>query len=104
MTNTFKPWPPDDPFPESTQEIDGGGTHFPSSAGDRERGKFRPGSIALTTTVAVVNDDGSSIGSIGESADETSETVYLLRLIVQGLSLLIGEDLFGEDFSPDGSN
>lgn len=57
------PWPPSEPFPESTQEVPGGGTHFPSSAGDRERGKFRPGRIPLTTTVAVSDDDGNPAGT-----------------------------------------
>ena len=81
MTQYPPPWPPAEPFPESTQELEGGGTHFPSSAGDRERGKFRPGRIPLTTTLAVVDDDGKRVGTaLIPSFDELIYEIRQLRL------------------------
>lgn len=39
------------------------GPHFPESAGDRERGKFRPSKYPRGTMVAVCDDDGAPIGA-----------------------------------------
>lgn len=64
MTNRRVPWPPFDPFPESTREThQRGGPDFPESGGDREHGKFRPSATPRLTTVAVVGDDGQPIGT-----------------------------------------
>ena len=90
MTNpSFKPWPPYDAFPESYEVTPDGGTHFPSSAGDRERGKFRPGTRQLTTRVAVSNDDGSDIGVSALSVEE--ETLLELKAIRIGIQFMLAE-------------
>lgn len=49
-----------------------GQPQFPDSAGDRERGKFRPSTLPRGTTVAVVRDDGQSV---------TADTDVLLAAI-----------------------
>ena len=94
MTQDLRPWPPSAPYPESTEGAAGGGARFPSSAGDRERGKFRPGRVALTTRVAVSNDDGSDINSSASAVAE--ETNLLLRAVVLGLSIMTDTDLLQE--------
>ncbi len=48
-------------FPEERTESTGAGPDFPDSAGDRERGKFRPSSIPRRTTLAVAGDDGKPV-------------------------------------------
>lgn len=50
-----------DTFPESKLNTTGAGPDFPGSAGDRERGKFRPSATPRQTTVAVVGDDSRPI-------------------------------------------
>ncbi len=50
--------------PDTSGGSTGLGPDFPESAGDRERGKFRPSDIPRLTTIAVTNDDGSGIGSL----------------------------------------
>ena len=65
----------------------GNGPDFPSSAGDRERGKFRRGPEARLTAVAVVDNDGNEIGSaLFPSFDELIEEIRKLRfaLMLQG--------------------
>ena len=94
-TEVFPPWPPSEPFPESqTDSIGNGQPDFPSGAGDRERGKFRPGAIPATTVVAVSNDDGTAIGASDSSA--VDEQTLLLRAIVLGLSIATDTDLLAE--------
>ena len=100
MTQQFyAPWPYQHPFPGSQSSATGHGPDFPSDAGDRERGKFRPSSEPRLTTLAVVNDDGTQIGYA--IAPQLDELTYLMRLVVQGLSYLTGEDLFADDNDPD---
>ena len=48
-------------FPESLKTSTGGGSDFPGSSGDRERGKFRPSETPRLTTVAVAGDDGRTV-------------------------------------------
>lgn len=83
-TGYFPPWPPTAPFPQSQQDTTGrGAPDFPGSAGDRERGKFRPGEVPGTTTIAVVNDDGTRIGSFDMPSND--EIVFWLRAMYAGL-------------------
>ena len=89
MTQYHPPWPPSEPFPESTQELPGGGTHFPSSAGDRERGKFRPGRVPLTTTIAVSDDDGQPLTSANLTAEE--QMLLELKAIRLGIQFMLTE-------------
>ena len=92
MSDNLAPWPPAAPFPESLRQSSPSGPDFPASAGDREHGKFRPGSTPRLTKIAVSNDDGSAIGS--SLAEGNEEILFLLRAMVTGLSILTGEDLF----------
>lgn len=67
---------------------------FPSSAGDRERGKFRPSATARLTQVAVTTDDGEPIGrGTDQILEELVYEVRLLRhaLVLQGLAADIEE-------------
>lgn len=58
-----------------------GSPDFPDSAGDRERGKFRPSEYPRLDTVAVVDDDGTRIGTaLMPSLDTLTEEVRKLRL------------------------
>ena len=88
-------WPHDKPFPASMQEpVPGAGPDFPSSAGGREQGKFRPSATRLLTTLAVVGDDGLPIA---RTTDERLDTLELyLRAIVLGLAYLTEEDLLAQ--------
>ena len=79
------PWPPGQrPFAESQHDSTGHGADFPSSAGDRERGKFRPSATPLLTTIAVVNDDGTPIGHFDLPSND--EMVMYLRAIAKGIA------------------
>ena len=61
---TFPQFPPGNPFPEGQRDtIRDGAPDFPESAGDREKGKFRPSRTPKLTQVAVVDDDGEPIGT-----------------------------------------
>lgn len=85
---TMSPFPPGAPFPQSTHEtVLGAGPDFPGSSGDREHGKFRPSGTPRLDTVAVVNDDGSPIGTTG--ATTLDENALLLRGILIGIQMLI---------------
>ena len=91
----FTAWPPTEPFPESLRDSTGGlGPDFPTSGGDRERGKFRAARLPRLTTLAVVNDDGSEVGSGLQS--DPGETVLLLKAMVLGLSITTDTDLLME--------
>lgn len=61
--NSLPPgWPAASPFPASRRDSTGRGTpDFPSSAADRERGRFRESRIPGLDTVAVANDSGQPI-------------------------------------------
>lgn len=85
---TRTPWPPGNPFPASETG------DFPSSAGDREHGKFRPSRTSRLTAVAVTNDSGRDIGAATTAAAE--DQTLLLRAMVLGLSILTGVDLINE--------
>ncbi len=65
--------------PNTFADSTGLGPDFPSSAGDRERGKFRPSSYPRLTAVAVTNDDGS---------DMARNTFQLLEAILYELRTL----------------
>jgi len=79
---------------ESNTDTTGLGPDFPDSAGDRERGKFRPSDYPRLTKVAVSRDDGEEvIGSTEELLAELLLEVRLLRhaLVLQGLAADIQE-------------
>lgn len=82
-------WPPGNPFPQSTSESRGvgAGPDFPSSAGGREQGKFRPSRIPLLTQVAVTGDDGQPVGSANIPNEEN--IALFMRAMVRGLEILI---------------
>ena len=67
----------------------GMGPDWPDSAGDRERGKFRESAYPRLTTVAVANDDGSSVGAAVASLEE--ETLLELKAIRIGIQLMLAE-------------
>ena len=107
MPDYFPPWPEGgSPWPETQRSsTDGHAPDFPSSAGDRERGRFRPSHYRpKLTTVAVTNDDGTAIGVVGTSDAQSSsysihlmeETNDLLRALILGLSILTDTDLIEE--------
>lgn len=75
--------------PDKTGGSTGLGPDFPESAGDRERGKFRPSNYPRLTAVAVSNDDGSAIGAVGLSS--TEETLLELKAIRIGIQLMLAE-------------
>mgnify|MGYP001573277924 CR=1 FL=1 len=82
----FPAFPPGNPFPESQQDSIGDGSpDFPSSAGTREAGKFRPSSTPKLTQVAVVNDDGTQIGTALVPSSE--EVAFWVRAMYAGLIL-----------------
>lgn len=84
MTSKFPAWPPGVPFPASQQDSVGDGSpDFPTSAGAREQGEFRPSATPKLTQVAVVNDDGTQIGTALVPA--TDEIVFWLRVMYAGL-------------------
>jgi len=69
---------------------------FPSSAGDRERGKFRPSATPRQTLVAVSDDEGQPIGrSTEQILEELVYEVRLLRhaLVLQGLAADIDDTM-----------
>ncbi len=71
--------------PDST----GLGPDFPGSAGDRERGKFRPSVQPRLTTVAVVSDSGQAIEkTTNEQLEEVIRQLTLLRhaLVLGGIA------------------
>ena len=78
-------------FPEEDISTTGAGPDFPGSAGDREKGKFRPSAIPRRTAVAVVGDDGKPIARTSETLLE--EVLLYQKATVLGLSLLLEVDL-----------
>ncbi len=94
-------WPPDNPFPESLREPSpGAGADFPGSSGDRERGKFRPSTRRLLTTVAVVGDDGQPLARPTEELLEEMllyqrATLLALSLLAEGASFSV-EDVLAQ--------
>ena len=69
---------------------------FPSSAGDRERGKFRASATSRLTQVAVTDDSGEPLGkSTDQILEELVYEVRLLRhaLVLQGLAADIDEPM-----------
>lgn len=84
MTTIGPPYPPGNPFPESTRDTIGDGSpDFPSSAGTREQGRLRPSATPKLTQVAVVNDDGTVIGTALVPVNE--EIAFWLKAMYAGL-------------------
>ena len=81
-------------FREELQSSTGGGPDFPGSAGDRERGKFRPSATPRRTTVAVVDDDGQSVG---EDAGQVLRDILLYQKAILVALLNLGEDFSAAD-------
>lgn len=72
------------------------GPDFPGSAGDRERGKFRPSDYPRLTQVAVSDDEGKHIMTGSDRLlDELVHEVRLLRhsLVLGGLAADIDETI-----------
>ena len=83
---TFPAWPPTAPFPESQRDTLGDNApDFPGSSGGREQGKFRPSSTPKLTQVAVVNDDGTQIGTALVPSSE--EIAFWIRAMYAGMVL-----------------
>ena len=87
MTNPIFPrWPPSAPFPAAGRDtLQDGTPDFPSGAGPREQGKFRESATPKLTQVAVVNDDGTQIGTALIPSNE--EIAYWIRALYAGLVL-----------------
>lgn len=68
--------------PDNSPGSTGLGSDFPESAGERERGKFRPSEYPRLTTVAVSNDDGTPIGvpSLQTALEANTHELRQLRL------------------------
>ena|SRR3990167_8383762 len=69
--------------PDPTAGSTGLGPDWPESAGDREKGKFRPSQYPRLVQVAVVNDNGTQIGSALVPSNE--EMAYWLKAMYAGL-------------------
>lgn len=82
-------------FPQSRVESTGAGPDFPGSAGDRERGKFRPSTIPRRTTVAVTGDDGTP--TIRTTDQILEEVLLYQKAILLALSLTT----HGASFEPE---
>lgn len=72
-------------YPQETTESTGSGPDFPGSAGDREKGKFRPSSIPRRTTVAVSADDGLPVATATERL--LADMLIWQKAVVLSLSL-----------------
>lgn len=81
-------------FPESRTESTGAGPDFPGSAGDRERGKFRPSATPRLTQVAVVGDDGKPVAL---TTEQLLADLVLWQKVTVVLLLRISEDSTLED-------
>lgn len=82
-------------FPQSRNESTGAGPDFPGSAGDRERGKFRPSASPRLTNVAVVGDDGTPV------ARSTEEILEEILLYQKAILLALAQVAQGESFDPE---
>lgn len=83
-------------FWRGSTDSTGLGPDFPGSAGDRERGKFRPSKSPRLTKIAVCDDEGEPIGtSTDQLLDELVLEVRLLRqsLVLGGLAADIDETI-----------
>ena len=76
-------------FPESLVHSTAAGPDFPGSAGDRERGKFRPSGVPRRTTVAIVGDDGKPIT---RTTNELLEELLLWQKAMTLAMVLHSED------------
>lgn len=65
------------------------GPDFPESAGDREKGKFRPSAYPRLTQVAVTNDDGTPVGASASSLED--ERLLELKAIRLGIEFMLAE-------------
>ena len=77
--------------PSAYGDSTGLGPDFPSSAGDRERGKFRPSMYPRLTTVAISDDEGNPISMTSE--DLLAEILLELKAIRLGQDLILETDL-----------
>ena len=83
-------------FPPKYEDSTGLGPDFPGSAGDRERGKFRPSIFPRLTTVAISTDEGEPIGkSQSQLLEELVFEMRLLRhaLVLQGMAADLEEKI-----------
>ena len=82
-------------FLESLRESTGGGPDFPGSAGDRERGKFRPSRTPRLTQVAVSGDDGRPVALTTDQL--LGEILIHQKALLLALSYLTEGDVFTPD-------
>lgn len=82
-------------FPESLRESTGLGPDFPGSAGDRERGKFRPSATPRLTQVAVTADDGRPV------TRTTDEILEELLTYQKAILIALARLSEGEEFTPE---
>ena len=81
-------------FQEELRESTGAGADFPGSAGDRERGKFRPSATPRKTLVAISGDDGRAV--VDGLVEVLNELLMYQKATVLGLSILTDIDLLKE--------
>lgn len=89
LGNPFPPFPPTQPFPASLRSSTGHGPDFPSSAGDRELGKFRDAIVPRLTRIAVKveGDDGLSLMDLMALLVDTQQQMAReIRLLRMGLA------------------
>ena len=77
--------------PSAYGDSTGLGPDFPSSAGDREKGKFRPSIHPRLTTVAVSDDEGNPLSLTSE--DLLAEILLELKAIRLSQELILETDL-----------
>ena len=81
-------------FPQSRTASTGAGPDFPGSAGDRERGKFRPSALPRHDQVAVSDDYGRPVV---KTTNELLADLVLWQKAIVVLLLRISEDSTLED-------
>lgn len=82
--------------PDKTSGTTGIGPDYPESAGDRERGKFRPSAYPRLTQIAVTDDEGEPILKTQEELlTELILEIRTLRhaMIITGLIANIDEPI-----------
>ena len=82
-----------------TQGRTGLGPDYPETAGDRERGKFRPSNYPRLVQLAVCNDDQSKVtGALEDKLDELIREIRLLRLALTMQGVAADIDGVGSSF------
>ena len=86
------------PSTRPDQGSTGLGPDFPTSSGDRERGKHRPSDYPRLTMIAVCNDDGTPIGAPASMLSRLDRIELELQRLRLGLVAMdVAEDVKNED-------